>query len=402
MHNNTVFPSIVVTKKQEKSLRAGSLWVYDDEILSQEGMIGNGAVVDVFSEKGTYLGSGLWSEVSRIRVRILGKNANEIYDDAFWIRRVRYAVDYRKQVMGDDFRACRLIHGEADGLPGVTVDRYENVLVSEIQSYGMEQRKGILDRTLMDLVAEDGTRVYIYERNEGALRRKEGLVQEQGWYTEAGPDRAVIEECGIRYEVDIVNGQKTGFFLDQKYNRVSVRTLSRGLRVLDCCTHTGAFALNAVMGGAAEVTGVDISETALAEARRNAALNGMQDGVRFVQADMFEFLEETLEQHAGYDLIILDPPAFTKNKRSVQNARSGYRRLNALAMRVLKRGGYLVTNSCSHYMTRELFLEMLMDAARDAGVEVRIVKEAHAAPDHPVRLVSDEGEYLKNFILQIV
>ena len=402
MHNNTVFPSIVVTKKQEKSLRAGSLWVYDDEILSQEGMIGNGAVVDVFSEKGTYLGSGLWSEVSRIRVRILGKNANEVYDDAFWMRRVRYAVDYRKQVMGDDFRACRLIHGEADGLPGVTVDRYENVLVSEIQSYGMEQRKGILYRTLMDLFAEDGTRVYIYERNEGALRRKEGLVQEQGWYTEAGPDKVVIEECGIRYEVDIVNGQKTGFFLDQKYNRVSVRTLSRGLRVLDCCTHTGAFALNAVMGGAAEVTGVDISETALAEARRNAALNGMQDGVRFVQADMFEFLEEALERHAGYDMIILDPPAFTKSRKTVHNAEKGYKEINFRAMKLLPRGGYLATYSCSHFMEQSLFEKMLKSASADAGVQLKLIEERRQAPDHPVLLTVPETDYLKFYLFQVV
>ena len=399
MHNSTVFPSITVTRKQEKSLREGSLWVYEDEIAEQKETVQNGAVVDVFSDKGTYLGSGLWSEASRIRVRMLGRNANEVYDDAFWIRRVNYAVAYRRQVMGEDFRACRLIHGEADGLPGVTVDRYGDVLVSEIQSYGMEMRKEVLYRALMDIFAKEGIRVSIYERNEGALRLKEGLVQEKGWYTAPGPEKVQIDECGILYEVDIVNGQKTGFFLDQKYNRVTVRTLSRGLKVLDCCTHTGAFALNAVKGGAAEVTGVDISGTALNEARRNAELNGMQEKVCFEQADMFSWLQEVQER---YDLIILDPPAFTKNRKSVHNARNGYRRLNALAMKNLKRGGYLVTNSCSHYMTRTLFLEMLMDAARDAGVEVRIVKEAHAAPDHPVRLASDEGEYLKCFVLQIV
>ncbi|MBR2990323.1 MAG: class I SAM-dependent rRNA methyltransferase [Solobacterium sp.] len=402
MHNNTVFPKITVTKKQERNVRNGSLWVYEDEITGMDTEPRNGSIVDVMSMKGTYLGSGLWSAASKIRVRLLGDNPNETYEEAFWVRRVNYALAYRKQVMGEDFRACRLIHGEADGLPGVTVDRYEDVLVSEIQSFGMEQRKEMLYQALLDAFAQDGLKVYIYERNEGELRRKEGLEQTKGWYTDPGREKVIIDECGIRYEVDIVNGQKTGFFLDQKYNRLSVRSLCRGLKVLDCCTHTGAFALNAVKGGAAEVTAIDISAAALEEARRNAELNGMQEKVRFIEADVFAFLDEALEHRDAYDLIVLDPPAFTKSRSSVHNARAGYRRINAQAMRILKRGGYLVTNSCSHFMTRELFMEMLRDAANDASRDVRIVKEDHAAADHPVRLKDPSGDYLKFFVLQIV
>ncbi len=401
MQDDRAFPVIRVTRKQEKNIREGSLWVYADEITEQEEVV-NGSIVDVRSEKGRYLGSGIWSAASKIRVRILSDNPNETFSDAFWQRRINYAVDYRKRVMGADFGACRIVHGEADGLPGVTADRYNDVLVTEIQSYGMEMRRDILYRALIERFRKEGTEVKIYERNEGALRLKEGLPQVQGWYTEPGEEHVIIEECGIRYDVDIVNGQKTGFFLDQKYNRLTVRGLSRDLKVLDCCTHTGAFALNALYGGAKEVRAMDISASALESARRNAELNGMADRLELVQADVFDYLDQIRESHENFDLIILDPPAFTKNRKSVHNAYHGYLEINTKAMRILKRGGWLVSCSCSHFMREDMFRRMLEEAARSAGVGACIVHAAHASPDHPQRLASDEGEYLKFYVLHIV
>ena len=406
MKTERKFPSIQVTKKQEARLRAGHPWVYDTEITSEIPEIANGSLVDVMNQKNHYLGTGLWSEQSKIRVRLLSANANEVFNDAFFARRTEYALAYREKVMGEDFASCRLIHGEADGLPGVTVDRYGDILAAEVLSYGMEQRKTIIYDALISGLKKRGVTVRgIYERNEGALRQKEGLPLEKGWYVHgmAVPEETVfpITENGIRYMVDVENGQKTGFFLDQKYNRLAVRKMAKGMRVLDCCTHTGAFALNAAAGGAASVTAVDISRRALDLAAENAALNGFDD-ISFVEADVFEYLESQLKNRAGYDLIILDPPAFTKSRKTFARASSGYQRLNALAMRILPRGGYLVTCSCSHFMHTEDFLEMLQRAAGEAGVSLRLVEERHASPDHPVMLGIDETDYLKFFLLQIV
>ena len=399
------FPAVTVTRKQENRIKEGHPWVYAEEITAQPEAVENGSLVDVTGAKGNYLGTGFWSQLSQIRIRILDNNANETFSDAFFARRVRYALSYRRDVMGDQFSACRLIHGEADGLPGLTVDRYNDILVSEVLSYGTEQKKNVIYDALLTELRAMGEEIHgIYERNEGELRKKEGLPQYKGWYGESHPDSCitVINENGILYKVDVENGQKTGFFLDQKYNRVAIRPLAKGRKVLDCCTHTGSFAMNAVAGGASHVTAVDISESALAMAKENAALNHMEDRIEFVQADLMELLPKLVSEHADYDFIILDPPAFTKSRRTFEHARTGYEKINTLAMRLLPRGGYLATASCSHFMPTQKFREMLKDAGRAAGVSVRVIEERHAAFDHPVILSIPETDYLKFFLVQVL
>ncbi|MGM9918678.1 MAG: class I SAM-dependent rRNA methyltransferase [Lactimicrobium massiliense] len=405
MKMERTYPRAIVTKKQANRIHDGHPWVYEDEIVSQEGNITNGCLIDVFGSRDNYLGTGFYSEQSKIRIRLLSRNANDVFDHAFWARRVKYALQYRLDVMADDFRACRLIHGESDELPGLTVDRYEDILVSEVASYGMEQVKGIIYQELIDQLAEKGEVIHgIYERNEGELRKKEGLPQYKGWYGEKHPASPIvhIHENGIEYEVDVENGQKTGFFLDQKYNRLAVRHLAKGRTVLDCCTHTGSFAMNAVMGGAKHVTAMDISQEALDMAEKNAVLNHIEDKMDFLQGDVFEVLPELRTKHAFFDLIILDPPAFTKSRKTYGHARSGYTSINAMAMKLLPRGGYLATCSCSHFMPTEAFKDMLKDAAKEAGVQVRIVEERHASMDHPVLVSVPETDYLKYFLVQII
>ncbi len=401
------FPSATVTKKQEASLKKGHPWVFEDEITDCPEGIENGSLIDVFSLKGSYLGTGLYSEHSRIRIRLLDTNANETFGDAFFVRRVRYAMEYRYTVMKEDVSACRLIHGEADGLPGVTADRYNDLLVCEILSYGMEQRKQVIYQAMMDFLQEKGEPVRgIFERNEGELRRKEGLPLYKGWADcSPKPDPSavtVITENGIQYEVDVENGQKTGFFLDQKYNRKAIWRIAEGRTVLDTCTHTGSFALNAAKAGAQHVTAADISESALAMAERNAERNGLREKMDFVCSDVFELLDRLRREPKKYDMIILDPPAFTKSRSTVHAARNGYRRINASAMRLLPRGGYLVTASCSHFMLDAAFQQMLEEAAMEAGVRIRIVEQRHASMDHPVLAGVPETSYLKLFILQII
>ena len=403
MKKERSFPFVKITKKQETRIKEGHLWVYGEEVTETSGMIENGAVTDVFGSKGNYLGSGFYSEHSLIRVRILSDNANEAYDDAYFQRKVMHALQYRRDVMGSDYSACRLIHGDADGFPGLTVDRYNDLLSAEITSYGTEKRKDVIYQALIDELKKDGVTVRgIYERNESPLRSKEGLERYKGWYKDIHPEKAdtVISENGILYHTDLENGQKTGFFLDQKYNRLAVRRLASGKRVLDCCTHIGSFALNAAKGGAKEVTALDISQAALENAAENARLNDLS--VRFMQADVFDALKQMIADHERYDLIILDPPAFTKSRETSSRARSGYRRINAMAMRILPRGGYLATCSCSHFMPREEFRKMLSDAAKDAGVRIRLIEEKGASPDHPVLPAVPETEYLKFFLLQII
>ncbi len=403
MKQERIYPKAVVTKKQAKRIHDGHPWIYADEIITIPDDLENGCLVDVFGEKNNYLGTGFYSAVSKIRIRILSNNANETFDESFYERRVRHALQYRKDVMQDDFSACRLIHGESDLLPGLTVDRYNDILVTEVASYGMEQVKGIVYDALKDVLHEMGEEISgIYERNEGDLRLKEGLEQFKGWYGEEHPasSKTEIVENGIRYEVDVENGQKTGFFLDQKYNRMAVRKIAKGKTIIDCCTHTGSFAMNAAMGGAKSVEALDISASALAEAEHNAKMNGLD--IKFRQGDVFEELERIRKEHIFYDFIILDPPAFTKSRKTYHNARHGYTEINAQAMRILPRGGYLATCSCSHFMPTEMFKEMLKDAAKMAGVQVRIVEERHASPDHPVHVSIPETDYLKYFLVQII
>lgn len=404
------YPRFTVTSKAEKAVRAGHPWVYGEEVLSADRPYENGAIVDVISQKDRWLGAGIVSDASKIRVRLISDNTNDRFDEDFWTRRLRYALEYRRRVMpGDDFRCCRLIFGEADRFPGLTVDRFESVLVAQTLSYGMEIRKSFLFSKLAELLRAMGERIdCVYERNDVKIRALEGLPETTGFCPVpgciGGPDGHIsIRENGILYDVDYKNGQKTGFFLDQKYNRRAVARLSPGLRVLDCFTHTGAFALNAAAAGAAHVTAVDISVDAIAMARANARANGLDGRMDFVCADVFEYLT-TLSRagKGGYDLIILDPPAFTKSRATVRDAFRGYKEINLKAMRLLPRGGYLATCSCSHFMGDAGFCRMLSDAASDAGVSLRQIEARTQAPDHPILWGVPETGYLKFYIFQVV
>jgi 23S rRNA (cytosine1962-C5)-methyltransferase len=406
------FPQITVTRKAQAALEAGHPWVYDAELTkieAPESVIKNGALVDVLSDKSRYLGTGLYSEQSKIRIRIISRNANDRFDEAFFTRRLRYAWDYRKTVMAEDIDACRVIFGEADQFPGLTVDRFGELLVTQTLSYGMEQLKPMLFPLLYKVLTGDGQKISgIYERNDAAIRELEGLEQNKGWFPLEGvpqPETAVtvIRENGIEYEVDVENGQKTGFFLDQKYNRRAVGRLAKGKRVLDCFTHTGSFALNAALGGAEHVTAVDVSDSAIHMARKNAERNGLAGRMDFLAADVFDLLPE-LEQKGEqpYDLIILDPPAFTKSRKTIDGAIRGYKEINFRAMKLLPRGGYLATASCSHFMNNELFVKMRKSAARDAAVELRQIEARQQSPDHPILWNVPETDYLKFYIFQVI
>ena len=399
------FPSVVITRKAENAARAGHPWVYAEEITERRGELRQGCITDVFSQKGAWLGAGFYSETSKIGVRILSDNANESFGPEFFERRVKYALEYRRAVM-EDLGCCRLIFGEADGLPGLTVDKFSDILVAHVLSYGTDSVKDVVYRALCEQLEAMGEHVSgVYERNEAALRDLEGLPRYKGWY-EGLPhgESTVTEICenGVRYTVDFENGQKTGFFLDQKLNRLAVAKLARGRRVLDCFTHTGSFALNAALHGAEHVTAVDVSESAVEMARRNAVLNGLEGRMDFLAADVFELLPRLCEERAKYDLVILDPPAFTKSRRTIHSAERGYREINYRAMRLLPRGGYLATCSCSHFMESENFEYMLKNAAKDANVRLREVEVRKQAPDHPILWNVPETSYLKFYIFQIV
>ena len=402
------FPAFTVSKKGEREIKSGHPWVYDNVITDQPGECENGCIADVFSQGGKYLGSGFYSEKSKIRIRLLSNNTNETFSDSFYQRRVQYAIDYRKTVMGDDFSACRLIFGEADGLCGLTVDKYGDILVSQVLSFGMDRKKDVIYKALCDCLSKDGIQVKgIMERNDVAIRELEGLQQYKGWYKAdflPQPPSPVTEmtENGIVYTVDVENGQKTGFFLDQKYNRLAVAKIAKGKRVLDCFTHTGSFALNAAKGGAAHVTAVDVSQFAVDTANENAVKNGLDGSMDFLCADVFDLLPQLAQKGADYDFIILDPPAFTKNRKTVDSAKRGYKEINYRAMKLLPRGGYLATCSCSHFMDNELFVKMLMSAAADAGVSLKMIESRRQSPDHPIMLNVPETDYLKFYLFQVV
>ena len=371
------YPRYTVTAKAEAAILRGHPWVYDAEITATEGQAENGGLVDVISKKGRYLGTGFLSEQSKIRVRLVSRNANDQFDAAFWRRKLQWAWEYRKRVMSpEDLDACRIIFGEADAFPGLTVDKFHDLLSVQVLSVGMERIQDILLPALAELLRADGFPIRgILLRNDVALREKEGLPQGKGWYPlpgEAAPDSAVTEitENGVKYLVDVENGQKTGFFLDQKYNRRAVGRIARGRTVLDCFTHTGSFALNAAMGGAKHVTAVDVSESAVEMARANAARNGLTGAVDCVAANVF--------------------------------AISGYKEINYRAMKLLPRGGLLATCSCSHFATEEKFAAMLHSAARDAGVQLRQIEARQQACDHPILWGVEETNYLKFYLFQVV
>lgn len=396
------YPQVVISKKAAKRQEKKHPWVYDNEILSYE-PYENGEIVDVVSESGKYYGSGFINDNSVIRVRILSRNANDVFDEAFYERRLRHALEYRKTVMKDDFSCCRLIFGEADMFSGLTIDRFNDILVAQVNSLGMEKIKDLLFHKLIELMNEEKEEIKgIYERNDSNLREKEGLVQYKGYYPLRNMEipsytHTIICENGIEYEVDVENGQKTGFFLDQKYNRLAVARLAENMQVLDCFTHTGSFGLNAAKGKAKRVVSVDISSTAIEMAKKNAARN--QLNVEYVVADVFDYLENIKKNE--FDLIILDPPAFTKSKKTVNNAYDGYKKINLTAMRKLPRGGYLATCSCSHFMENYLFVRMVKEAAQEANVELRLIEERRQCCDHPILWNVPESEYLKFYIFQI-
>ena len=403
------FPRVVITAKGTRWVEQGHPWIYEGEVIRQEGDCENGGLVDAVSEKGKYLGTGFLSEKSKIRVRLLSRNANDRFDAAFWQRRLQYAWDYRKTVMGDQTSCCRIIFGEADGFPGLTVDRFSDLLVTQTLSIGMERAKDMIFPALVKLLREDGEVIRgVFERNDVTIRELEGMAQNKGWYVlpgETPPESPMTEICenGVYYSVDVENGQKTGFFLDQKYNRLAVAKLAKGKRVLDCFTHTGSFALNAAKGGAEHVTAVDVSASAIGMARQNALRNGLEDRMDFVTADVFDLLPELAAKGGKpYDFIILDPPAFTKSRKTVDSAQRGYKEINLRALKLLPRGGYFATASCSHFMPSELFVKMLKAAALDAGVELRQIEARQQAPDHPILWNVPETDYLKFYIFQVV
>lgn len=404
-----IYPKASVTEKGEKTLRGGHPWVYADEITDISGSYENGGLADVYSRKGRWLGTGFINDNSKIRIRIISRNANDKFDREFYARRIRYALDYRRTVMGGDFSCCRLIFGEADSFPGFTVDRFGDVLVTQVLSLGIERIKDALYELLVSTLADMGETISaIYERNDVRIRELEGMEEYKGFWNGAGlrtdlSGSVEITENGIRYNVDYFNGQKTGFFLDQKYNRAAIRRIAKGRNVLDCFTHTGAFALNAAAAGAKHVNAVDISADAVEMTRKNAELNGLCDNMEFTKADVFDLLTD-LYRTGGhpYDFIILDPPAFTKSSSTVKAAERGYKEINLKAMRLLPRGGYLATCSCSHFMTETLFRHMLHDAAEDAGVALRQIEARRQSPDHPILWNVPETDYLKFYIFQVV
>ena len=406
------YPQVKVSKKAEHAIIKGHPWVYFDEITEAQ-PFENGELVDVVSQKGSYLGTGFANENSKIRVRLISRNANDKFDEAFFERRLRHAIDYRKTVMGDDFSNCRLIFGEADSFPGLTIDRFGDILVAQVLSLGIEKRKKMLFELLAKIFAQDNQPIRgIYERNDVAIRELEGMEQYKGFFPLEGypiPDstETTITENEITYAVDFENGQKTGFFLDQKYNRLAVAKLSRGKRVLDCFTHTGSFGLNAAKGGAEYVLSVDISESAVEMAQKNAKANGLDGKVEYLAANVFDLLPklsegEMINRYGKFDFIILDPPAFTKSRQTVESAMRGYKEINLRAMRLLPRGGYLATCSCSHFMTEQLFVKMLHQAAADAGVSLRQIEARQQSPDHPILWNVEETNYLKFYLFQVV
>lgn len=392
---------IVTLKKGEgRLLKSGGPWIFDNEIGTVTGDFENGGLVIVRDFDGYPLGRGFYNRNSRIRVRMMTRNHEQEIDEEFLRARVRAAWEYRKKTV--DTGSCRLIFGEADFLPGLVADKFSDVLVVQSLALGIDRMKETIVRLIREVLAEDGISIRgVYERSDAKVRRQEGMEPEKGFLGEPFDTDVEIEENGVKYIVDVKEGQKTGFFLDQKYNRLAIQRLCRGAKVLDCFTHTGSFALNAGMGGAAEVLGVDASELGVRQAKENARLNGMEDRVKFLCADVFELLPELERRGEKYDVIILDPPAFTKSRNSVKNAVKGYREINRRAMQLLKDGGFLATCSCSHFMTYELFTQTIRQAAAGVHRRLRQVEYRTQAPDHPILWAADESYYLKFYIFQV-
>lgn len=392
---------VILKKGEGRTIKAGGAWIYDNEIASVMGSFTNGDIVIVRDFDGYPMGRGFINMNSKIRVRMLTRDKEQKIDRAFIRQRVRNAWEYRKSTV--DTASCRIIFGEADFLPGLVIDKFSDVLVVESLALGIDRWKLEIIEDLKEILAEDGIRIRgVYERSDAKVRLQEGMERFKGFIGPEFDTKVLIEENGVKYYVDVKDGQKTGFFLDQKYNRLAMQRICRGKRVLDCFTHTGSFALNAGAAGAREVTGVDASQLAVDQAAENAALNGLSDIVTFQCRDVFDLLPELAEKGEQYDVVILDPPAFTKSKNTIKQAAKGYREINLRAMKLVKDGGYLATCSCSHFMDFELFTRIIGQAARNAHKRLRQVEFRTQSPDHPILWAADESYYLKFYIFQVV
>lgn len=390
-----------IKKGEGRLLKSGGLWVYDNEIASVMGSFENGELVLVRDFDGYSLGKGFINTNSKIRIRMMTRSIDQEVDEAFLRMRVKNAWEYRKKVI--DTACCRVIFGEADFLPGLVVDKFSDVLVVQSLALGIDRMKGTILRLLKEILAGDGIRIRgVYERSDAKVRRQEGMELYKGFIGEPFDTDVLIEENGVKYHVDVKEGQKTGFFLDQKNNRKAIHKLCAGAEVLDCFTHTGSFALNAALAGAAHVLGVDASEQGVKQAERNAQLNGVSDIAAFQCADVFELLPELEKEGRKFDVVILDPPAFAKSRNSVKNAVKGYREINLRGMKLVKDGGYLVTCSCSHFMDYELFTKTIHQAANNVHKRLRQVEFHTQAPDHPILWAAEESYYLKFYIFQVV
>ena len=394
--------AIVTLKKGEgRTIKAGGAWIFDNEIDTITGRFKNGEVVTVHDFDGYLMGKGFINQNSKIRIRMMTRKPDQEIDESFLKMRVKNAWEYRKTTV--DTSSCRIIFGEADFLPGLVIDKYEDVLVVECLALGMEQFKETIVNFLKEILAEDGIKIRgVYERSDANERTKEGLSKVKGFIGDAFDTNVEIVENGVHYMVDVANGQKTGFFLDQKYNRLAMQRICKGKKVLDCFTHMGTFALNAGIAGAADVTGLDISEYAVSQAEANARLNHLENTVHFRQANVLDELPKLAQAGEKYDVVILDPPAFTKSREATKNAIKGYREINMKGLKLVKDGGYLATCSCSHFMTQDLLAKTVKEAAKATHKRLRQVEFRTQAPDHPILWAADESYYLKFIIFQVV
>ena len=408
--------AVHLKKGEGRILKANGFWVYDNEIDSMDEGIADGSLVDIYSNTGYFMGTGFYNSRSKIRIRLMTRNKDDVIDREFLKMRVRNAWEYRKKVMGlsdsigkrdengniVESTSCRIVFGEADWLPGLTIDKYSDVLVVESLALGIDLMKEEIVDCLKEVLLSDGIKIRgVYERSDAKVREKEGLARIKGFIGEEFDTNVFIYENGIKFMVDVAEGQKTGFFLDQKYNRMAVRNVCKNATVLDCCTHTGAFALNAIAGGASHVTALDASAEGIAMAVKNAELNGFNDRLDTLTGDMFELLPKLYDEGKRYDVVILDPPAFTKSRSSIKKAVTGYKEVNMRGMHLVKPGGFFVTCSCSHFMDPELFADTIGKAAKDAKVVLRQVEFRTQAPDHPIVWADSDSYYLKFYLFEV-
>ena len=396
------YHTVCTLKKGEgRTLKAGGMWVFDNEIDSVMGAFENGDIVTIQDFDGYFLGYGYINMHSKIRIRLLSRKKDAVIDAVFMEQRVRDAWNYRKETI--DTGSCRLIFGEADFLPGIVIDKFSDVLVVESLALGIDRWKLVIVDLVKKILAEDGIQIRgVYERSDAKVRLQEGMERSKGFIGEPFDTKVEIVENGVRYQVDVEDGQKTGFFLDQKNNRASIHRICKGKKVLDCFTHTGSFALNAGIAGAESVIGVDASQLAVDQATENAKLNGLDGRVKFICEDVFELLPRLEGEGEKFDVVILDPPAFTKSRNSIKNAVKGYREINLRGLKLVKNGGYLVTCSCSHFMDPQLFAKTIREAANGAHKRLRQVEFRTQACDHPILWAADESYYLKFYIFQVV